>query len=459
MLKVEHTNVGLGFHIRDAKGRDFIQGDRTSPLMVHHRAGIARWERMVTFVRGVNAVFNWFPSRPSLYDLNMLNPLNLLPLRWLSIVFGVSRECWDDVIVPMYASTFLTTKLDYIPAIILPIISDIIPLTTPATLRSWKENSSVVFDRMLPNAALNPPSSAAAAGTPKRGGVRGGRPSDDQGGVIVHLETAVVSVEQDPQTLQWTINGEHAGFDRVVFSSNAKNVRECTGALPDRFRLLFDGITYTQEEDTSMVQGKIHSNASIFPFPSTQAAPSPSALASPSTTMSTTQASLLETSANFIQARQDPATGLMTYTNTFILSSWIPALGAAAGGRVLPRLVTYGAAEGSNEDPSSSSSSGGGDGGIVGSVWNQWNHPALSPGVLAAQWVLQFIQGRRGVYFCGSLATPGNGHDLSLCSGLAVAHAIGAAYPFADTPLCASDFRKLWGLMGLRKECINSLPK
>lgn len=118
-----------------------------------------------------------------------------------------------------------------------------------------------------------------------------------------------------------------------------------------------------------------------------------------------------------------------------------------------PRLVTYGAAEGSAEDPGCSKRRRGSAGGkMVGSVWNQWNHPALSPGVLAAQWMLQFIQGRRGVYFCGSLATPGNGHDLSLCSGLAAAHAIGAAYPFADAPLCVSDFKKLWNLMGLRQE-------
>ena len=100
-LEVEHTDVGLGFHIRDDKGREFIQGKPDSPLIVHHRQSLDRWEKMLGFVRRVNSVFNWFPSRPSLYDLNMLNPLNLLPLRWLSILFGVSSECWDDIIVPM----------------------------------------------------------------------------------------------------------------------------------------------------------------------------------------------------------------------------------------------------------------------------------------------------------------------------------------------------------------------
>ena len=59
------------------------------------------------------------------------------------------------------------------------------------------------------------------------------------------------------------------------------------------------------------------------------------------------------------------------------------------------------------------------------------------------------MQGRRGLYFCGSFATPGNGHDLSLCSGLAVACALGAAYPFADDASAAADFVRLRRLMGV----------
>ena len=44
------------------------------------------------------------------------------------------------------------------------------------------------------------------------------------------------------------------------------------------------------------------------------------------------------------------------------------------------------------------------------------------------------------------------GHDLSLCSGLAVAAALGARHPFADDAACADDFGKLWRLMGLVAE-------
>ena len=89
---------------------------------------------------------------------------------------------------------------------------------------------------------------------------------------------------------------------------------------------------------------------------------------------------------------------------------------------------------------------------IRGTVHNDWNHPILNPVSLACQFLLRFVQGYNGVYFCGSLATPGNGHDLSFLSGLAIARAIGAAFPFADSSLCTSDLAKLEKLMGLRQE-------
>ena len=129
-----------------------------------------------------------------------------------------------------------------------------------------------------------------------------------------------------------------------------------------------------------MVQGKIHSDASIFPFPSAKAGGGSgngsiaSSASSRPAASATTREALLQNAANFIQARKDPDTGSFLYTNTFILSSWIPVLGEA-GGRDLPRLVTYGSKEGSEDDPSSKPSSS-----VVGSVYNEWNHPALSPG-------------------------------------------------------------------------------
>lgn len=53
------------------------------------------------------------------------------------------------------------------------------------------------------------------------------------------------------------------------------------------------------------------------------------------------------------------------------------------------------------------------------------------------------------MYFAGSAITPGNGHDLSLLSGMIIAKKLGAEYPFAHDPAAAADFERLRGLMGI----------
>jgi hypothetical protein len=82
-------------------------------------------------------------------------------------------------------------------------------------------------------------------------------------------------------------------------------------------------------------------------------------------------------------------------------------------------------------------------------VSNVRAHPHLSLRNLLVAALLRLVQGARGTYYCSSFATPGNGHDLSLLSGLAVASAIGAPYPFADNAAAKDDFESLRGFMGL----------
>ena len=72
----------------------------------------------------------------SLYHMSWLNPLNLVPLRLLCRFFGVSDAFWDEIVVPLYASSFLTTNLDWIPSVILPIVDDIISVAKPPALES-----------------------------------------------------------------------------------------------------------------------------------------------------------------------------------------------------------------------------------------------------------------------------------------------------------------------------------
>ena len=54
-------------------------------------------------------------------------------------------------------------------------------------------------------------------------------------------------------------------------------------------------------------------------------------------------------------------------------------------------------------------------------VDNSGSHPSFSTRNLLIAFALRWVQGRGGVYYCGSYTTPGNGHDLSLLSGLCAA--------------------------------------
>jgi len=67
-------------------------------------------------------------------------------------------------------------------------------------------------------------------------------------------------------------------------------------------------------------------------------------------------------------------------------------------------------------------------------------HPDLSTSNMVLTQMLHLIQGRRGVYYCSNWTSPGNGHDLACTSGLCVASALGAPYPFTD-PESRTDWR------------------
>jgi len=76
-----------------------------------------------------------------------------------------------------------------------------------------------------------------------------------------------------------------------------------------------------------------------------------------------------------------------------------------------------------------------------------------------AKWVpwARFIQGTRHTWYAGSV-TLFNTHEVATMSGLAVAHKLGAEYPFADDPLAMSQMRMYMTIAhGLRARW--SLPK
>jgi hypothetical protein len=212
-------------------------------------------------------------------------------------------------------------------------------------------------------------------------------------------------------------------------------------------------VQYTSSYDTSYDRGIVHSDASLLPAGESDEQGGP------------WREELLANFSNYIKVGERDGGGRF-YENTFILSSWVPgvqvlkraaaASTAASTAAVPPMLVTYNPHR--EIDPSL----------VVGEVRNRANHPCLSVQNLALAFLLRLLQGGHSGshYFCGAHTTPGNGHDLSLLSGLIAANAIGAEYPFdpkpgtegiidldkVDRPLevkARADFNRLRAIMGM----------
>jgi hypothetical protein len=85
-----------------------------------YQADFAKWAQLVNVIRHTTAWLCQSKGEPSFYFLSLLNPFNVLPLRWSVACFGISADFWRDIIVPIYSSSFLTTELTYIPSVIVP---------------------------------------------------------------------------------------------------------------------------------------------------------------------------------------------------------------------------------------------------------------------------------------------------------------------------------------------------
>jgi predicted NAD/FAD-binding protein len=397
-LKIPTTMVDLNFFIRRADGVSFVHG-RSEGLRMTYAADFRRWARLVALVRACNSFFSR-STTPSLYHLSLLNPMNVMPLRLLCFLCGVSSGFFHDVVVPMHITTFLSNRLAFVPAVVVPTVDDLIPLEGTPTLQSWRGSSREVFEGIASRA--------------------GGR-------MKVRTGSAVEHVRQEADG-SWTVHVRrsdrptvaHEGYDRIVFASNARHASKALELCAPSWwgaRMLLGSVQHADEQCEMFRTGLIHSDATVLP---------PDA-----------REEILSRCCNYIEARSDDASvssGPPTFENTFVLSSWYPSA-TESDGRV--RLVSYGLREPEKLNH------------VLGQVVNETNHPELSPTFLASAMLLRMLQGQRGVYFCGSMATPGNGHDLSLCSGLAVAAAIGAKYPFEGEREAEEDLGRLRSILGL----------
>ena len=83
-------------------------------------------------------------------------------------LFGISRSFWLEVFTAVHSSSFLTTELDNLPAMIAPVLEDIFTLRDGGELATWSGPSLtpqqfVCVARLWCRSVLNPSSHTAAA--------------------------------------------------------------------------------------------------------------------------------------------------------------------------------------------------------------------------------------------------------------------------------------------------------
>jgi predicted NAD/FAD-binding protein len=377
-LGVETEEVTLRFFIR--RGADTYAHGMPGTLGARYADDLRRWRRLCDFAGAVNRAVLGPESERSLYAFSLRNPLNYTPLRALAAAFGVSDGFFRDVLVPLYSTSFLTTRIGGIPAVVVPALDRMISVEHGGVMHTWRASTSSaeVFARLL-------------AGLDGR----------------VHTGRRITGVRRGGGRVELCDDtGAAHTFDRVVFACDATSAAAALDRPTRLERELLAKVTYTDDRDTSFLAGHVHGDASVLPEEHRDA--------------------ILRGYATYVDVVEE-AGGALRYENHFVLSSWMPA--ARGTGAVM--MVHYEKPEGRRLDR------------LEKVITNRRAHPDLSPGNLGRAFLLRLLQGRGGLYYAGSYTTPGNGHDLSLLSGLVVANALGAPYPFEDDPDARADFERL----------------
>ncbi|MEM7138398.1 MAG: FAD-dependent oxidoreductase [Myxococcota bacterium] len=374
-LGLGRTTLPISYFVK--RGEEVYRQDGRSSLDVRFAGQFRRWRRLVRFVSAVCAFFVPKDAHESIYHFSYFNPMNVIPLYWMARLFGISKEFWHTIFVPVHAATFITTKMKSIPAVILPILENIVPLEKPCRMGTWDGPPRNVFERMTAPFAAK-----------------------------VHTDHEIKRVAREGEGYRLEDQrGREFFVDRVVFACDAHAVLDSLQEPTWLQRWLFRNSEYVDDLDPTFSSFLVHSDDSVFPEPYRQ-----------------------EIGSDFntyVELNDDG-----TLECTFVLSSQYPGLHEHG----VPMLVTF-----NSNKP-------------VERVRKKidLHHPnhTLSLRNLIIMSAMRFLQGKNGLYYCGTFTTPEGGHDLSFMSGLVAARAVGAPYPLRrPSSEALADYRQMQRMM------------
>jgi len=222
----------------------------------------------------------------------------------------------------------------------------------------------------------------------------------------VHTDHEITSVERrNDQFVIADSKGRRYEADEVVFACDSTSVLNALESPSWLQRLLLSNAEYVDDVDPAFSSFVVHSDTSILPGQHRQRI-----LSEFNTYSEINEAGALE--CTFVISAQNPSTK----------DKGVPMLVTFNSQRVIERVQKR----------------------------IELPHPTHSVSLqnLIIMSSMRYLQGRDGVYYCGTFTTPEGGHDLSFMSGLVVAHAIGADYPFSiDHTDAVADFKQMQKMM------------
>jgi hypothetical protein len=234
-LGVGIETLPISYFVQTLDGH-FCQDGRTS-VDRRFAPDLRRWKKLVAFVAKVNDFFLPKHKHDSLYHFSYFNPLNLVPLYWMTRLFGISLAFWDTIVVPIHCASFITTSMRGVPAVILPLLESIVPLEEPTQMGTWQGPPRQVFDRMT-------------------------APFADK----VHTSHEITSVKRrNGRFLIGDSNRRTYEVDRVVFACDATSVLNALESPSWLQRLLFSKAQYVDDVDQTFARFVVHSDTSILP--------------------------------------------------------------------------------------------------------------------------------------------------------------------------------------------------
>jgi predicted NAD/FAD-binding protein len=234
-LDLATTSMPIAYFVKHPHGI-FRQDGRTE---LHRRraADFRRWDRLLRGTRRINDLFLPRDRHDSLYHFSYWNPLNLVPLYLLMRACGISKRFWDEIFVPVHCASVITTRMKDMPAVVAPLLEDVVSLERPSHMGTWAQAPRFVFERMTER-------------FPER----------------VHTACAISSVRRRGQRFEIGSSDDRAfEADRVVFACQAPSIVAALERPSWLERALLKRVRYVDDVDPTFSRFVVHSDTSIFP--------------------------------------------------------------------------------------------------------------------------------------------------------------------------------------------------